>query len=122
VTVALYIRGHLLTEFLPARSIEADVKKAVAGNRDKVTLQNHLGNVTFKCIVSTPHNLSELVQIIAKAKRENQSVKAIGGFYAFSLVPRLLRNVNVSFNAFPHRQSCLRDDWVCNQNRSPRGN
>jgi len=87
-----YFRGHLLTEFLPARTIEADVKKAVTGRDKEVTLQNHLGNVTFESFVSTPNNLSELVQIIAKAKRENQSIKAIGGFYAFSLVPRLLGN------------------------------
>lgn len=107
----------MLTEFFPARSIEADVKKAVAGNRDEeVTIQNHLGNVAFKCLVSTPHNLSELVEIIAKAKRENQNVKAIGGFYAFSLVPSLLRNVIVPSHALPRHQSCLRDDWVCNQN------
>ena len=78
---------HLLTELFAALTIEADVKQAVAGNHSgEVTLQNHLGNVSFQCFVSTPHNLNELVQVMAKAKRENQSVKAIGSFYAFSLV------------------------------------
>jgi hypothetical protein len=77
----------LLTGFLPAQTIEADVKQVVTGDGDKeVTLQNHLGNITFKSFVSTPHNLDELVQVMAKAKREQLGVKAIGGFYAFSLV------------------------------------
>lgn len=68
-----------------ALKIEADAKKAVDADRDaKVTLQNNIGTVSFQCFVSTPNNLDDLVQIMAKAKRENLNVKAIGGFYAFS--------------------------------------
>jgi hypothetical protein len=51
---------------------------------------------------------------MAKAKREKRDIKAIGGFYAFSLVEPLLCDANTFFNATPCYQSSLRDDWIRN--------
>jgi hypothetical protein len=56
---------------------------------NKVTLNNNLGNVSFKCFPRTPNNLDDILKVMAQAKREKQNVKAIGGFYAFSLVHAL---------------------------------
>lgn len=50
----------------------------------RVVVKNDLGNISFQCIVTEPANLDEVVQIIAKAKRKNMSVKAAGSLRAFS--------------------------------------
>jgi hypothetical protein len=67
------------------------VAAAVAPESDsnKVTLHNQLGNVSFECFPRTPNNLGDILEVMAQAKRENRNVKAIGGFYAFSLVHAL---------------------------------
>jgi hypothetical protein len=49
-------------------------------------VSNKLGNVSFQCIVVEPQSLGELVQVVARANREKQNIKAVGGFYAFSSV------------------------------------
>ena len=68
-------------------SVGAKAKEiVVGGDGDKVTLKNHLGNVSFQCFLETPKNLDQLMQVMVKAKQANLTVKAIGGFYAFSLV------------------------------------
>lgn len=84
MTLVLTINGILFS----AQTIEADFKKTRAGDQDQVVtvLKNQLGNVSFKCDESIPKNLDDLVHAIVTAKREKQNIKAIGGFYAFSLV------------------------------------
>jgi hypothetical protein len=59
------------------------------GGEEKVTVQNYIGNVSFECIVSTPKTLDDLLNVMAKAKRENLNVKAVGSFHAWSLVTSL---------------------------------
>jgi hypothetical protein len=74
-----------------AKHIEPHVKKA-AGKLppEEVTVQNDLGNISFKADVVTPKSLDDLVKIMAKANAENVSAKAVGSLYSFSLVyPRL---------------------------------
>jgi hypothetical protein len=96
-----------MLNFCLARNIEADVKKIVAKDKGEVTLQNNLGNVSFRCFVSTPKNLDELGQVMGKAKREKLTVKAIGGFYAFSSVNIILPNsVNVSLIPLINNSPC----------------
>jgi hypothetical protein len=69
-----------------AGHIKSDVALTHPQDGDEVTVSNVLGNVSFKCEVSTPHTLDELSQLMAKAKTENKKVKAAGGFFAFSFV------------------------------------
>lgn len=71
--------------YTSASFIKPDVVKALSeDDTAKVTVKNDLGNVSFQCIVTEPANLDELVQIIAKAKRENMNVKPAGSLRAFS--------------------------------------
>jgi hypothetical protein len=60
--------------------------KALPGDGDepRVTVKNDLGNISFQCVVAEPTNLDELVQVIAKAKRKNMSVKAVGTMHSWS--------------------------------------
>jgi hypothetical protein len=69
-----------------ASFIKHDVLKTLSGggNEPRVTVKNYLGNVSFQCIVAEPANLDELVQVIAKAKRENMDLKPAGSLRAFS--------------------------------------
>jgi hypothetical protein len=72
-----------------AHFIAPEMKKVLPGADERVTVQNHLGNVTFQCIVRTPNSLDDLVQVMAKAKQENMNVKAVGSFHAWSSVHSL---------------------------------
>jgi FAD/FMN-containing dehydrogenase len=69
-----------------ASFIKPDVVKTLSGDEvePRVVVKNDLGNISFQCIVTEPANLDEVVQIIAKAKRKNMSVKAAGSLRAFS--------------------------------------
>jgi hypothetical protein len=80
---------HFQTRSLSAEQIGDEVQKIATQDRlgsdqPHVTLYNDLGNVSFQCFESIPQNLNDLVNLIAKAKRENLKIKAIGAFYAFS--------------------------------------
>jgi hypothetical protein len=75
-----------------AKHIEPHVKRSVGrGPDEEVTVQNDLGNISFKAEVVTPKSLDDLVKIMAKANGENASAKAVGSLRSFSLVcpPRL---------------------------------
>jgi hypothetical protein len=70
-----------------ASFIKADVVKALPIKEDEpVIVKNELGNISFQCIVEEPTNLDELLQIMAKAKRENMHVKPAGSLRAFSSI------------------------------------
>jgi hypothetical protein len=60
--------------------------KAIPGRKDEteVTITNDPGNISFKCIPESPTSLDELVQLMARAKRENRKVKAAGSLHAGS--------------------------------------
>jgi hypothetical protein len=82
--VGIIVLFKHLTSTIPASLIKADLGKLKRKDEKKVTVTNHLGNVSFKCIVSNPGTLPELVEVMARAKRENQKVKAAGSFHAWS--------------------------------------
>lgn len=60
-----------------AASAEQDDPKAT-------TVHNYLGNISFQCYVHTPTSLAELLATMAKAKKDNLKVKAVGAFHSWS--------------------------------------
>jgi hypothetical protein len=70
---------------LAAQRIRSDAVQAFQQlDPRKQTVHNYLGNIKFRCTVVKPSSLEELVEVIVRAKKEKQKVRAVGAFHAWS--------------------------------------